>query len=219
MNDVEPGESVQVDDTVPVMQYEQLSPDAQRAFDRAQGVERSVAVYGDRCPDEFSYSVQQSRYVVVKGESRYVLTTYANDLIPEVPIAAGVLAVLGLLLVGIGVATRDDPDAMFPLVAAGVGLLALLGMAGAIALDRYVVAAIGLTAVTIAGTLVGAGAALGRRHALVLGGVLSLVAAAVLVPLVSLSALMLIPAVLPLALVGVGIGAERLVNGVAERTS
>lgn len=219
MNYVDPPGNVEVDDSTPVFQYEDLSADAKRAFDRAQGAGRSVAVYGDRCPAEFTYSAGQERYVVVKNDSRYVLTTYENDLVPEVPIAAGALALFGLALVGIGLVTRDDAVTRFPLLAATIGLLLLVAVTIAVVLDQRVFAAIGVTGVATAGTLVAAGGALPPRRALLLGGALSVVPAVVLVPLVGVSLLFLVPAVLPLLLVGTGVGIGSVVSAVESHTA
>jgi hypothetical protein len=218
MNAVDPAGSVKVDDSTPVFQYEDLSADAKRAFDRAQGAGRSVAVYGDRCPAEFTYSAGQERYVVVKNDSRYVLTTYENDLVPEVPIAAGTLALFGFALVGIGLATRDD-ESRFPLLTAAIGLLLLVGVTIAVVLDQRVFTAVGVTGIATAGTLVAAGGALPPRRALLLGGALSVVPAVVLVPLVGVSLLFLVPAVLPLLLVGTGVGIGSVVSAVESHTA
>lgn len=209
-NAVTPAESVEIDGSEPVFQYDELSPDAKHAFDEAQGAGQSVAVYGDRCPDEFTYSASQERYVIVEGDSRYLLRTYAGDLIPEVAIAAGLLGMFGLVLLGIGLGTYDDPDAAFPLWAGGVGVLTLVAVSVTAILGQYVFTAIGGAAVATAGTLVGAGIALRPRRALALGGALSVLPVAVAVPLAGVSLWFLLPALLPLLLVGGGIGVGRL---------
>lgn len=217
MNDVDPVENAEVSGSTPVFQYEELSPDAKRAFDRAQGAGRSVAVYGERCPAEFTYSAGQERYVVVKDETRYVLTTFANDLLPEVVIVAGLLAVLGLVIGGTGVAAYDD-EARFPYWFGALGLLTLVAVTLAVVLREQLLAVSGGVVLLTAGSLVGAGAAIRPRRALLLGGVLSILAAAILVPLVGVSLLFLGPAFLPLLLVGVGIGLGRVGIAISSST-
>ncbi|MFC7046054.1 hypothetical protein ACFQH6_12100 [Halobacteriaceae archaeon GCM10025711] len=210
-NYVEPATDIeQGGATVPVLQYDELSPDAQRAFDRARSAERSVIVYGERCPAEFSYTADQHRYEIVADGSRYVLTTYANDLIPEVPIAAGVLAYLGLTLVGIGLATRDEAEARFPVWAGAVSLATLVGVTAAVLLDQGLWVAIAGTGIVTAVTLVGSGAALRPRRALLLGGTLALLPGIVALPLTGVSVVFLAPAVVPLLLVVVGVGGKTL---------
>lgn len=205
-NSVEPAtEAEDIGATGPELQYEDLSPDAKRAFDRAQSSDHSVIVYGEQCPEEFSYSADRSRYVIVKDGSRYILTTYANDLIPEVPIAAGVLAFLGVGLLGIGLSTRDDPEARFPVWVGTVGVATFVVVTAAVVLDQRLWMAIGLTGIVTAVTLVGAGAALRPRRALLLGGGLAVLPAIVVLPLTGVSVVFLVPAVLPLLLVGTGI--------------
>lgn len=205
-NAVEPAtEAGDVGGTAPVLQYDELSPDAKRAFDRAQSSDSSVIVYGERCPEEFSYTAGRNRYEIVKDGSRYMLTTYANDLIPEVPIAAGVLAFLGLGILGIGLATRDDPEARFPVWVGTVGVATLVVVTAAVVLDRGVWMAISLTGLVTAVTFVGAGAALRPRRALLLGGALVVLPGIVVLPLTGVSVVFLAPAVLPLLLVGIGI--------------
>lgn len=218
-NSVQPAEGADVSESVPVYQYDELSAEAKRAFDRAQGAGQSVAVYGDRCPAEFTYSAGQEQYVVVKDDTRYLLRTYAGDLVPEVPIAAGLLAFLGLVVGGTGIAARDDADARYPVWLAGAGLLTLVAVALAVVLGEYVLAAGGVAAVITAGGLVGAGATLRPRRALVLGGALSVLPTAVLVPLTGVSVLFLVPAILPLLLVGAGAGLGELSSAVGTRSS
>ena len=191
--------------TASVFQYEELSPNAKRAFDRAQSADRSVIVYGEQCPGEFSYTADQGRYEIVKDGSRYLLTTYANDLIPEVPIAAGLLAYLGLSLIGIGLSTRDDPDARFPVWVGAVGLATLVVVTAAVVLDSWLWMGIGWMGIVTAVTLVGVGAAFRPRPALLLGGALAVLPGIVALPLTGVSVAFLAPAVLPLLLVGIGI--------------
>lgn len=195
---------------VPVLQYDELSPEAKRAFDRARSSARSATVYGEQCPEEFSYTADLHRYEIVKDGSRYVLTTYANDLVPEVSIAAGVLAFLGLGLLGIGLATRDDAEAGFPAWVGAVGLATLVVVVAAVVLDQKLWVAIGWTGIVTAVTLVGAGVALRPERALLLGGALALLPGIVALPLIGVSAMFLAPAVLPLLLVGIGIGAKQV---------
>lgn len=217
-NDVKPAtDSEERGATVPVLQYDELSPDAKRAFDRAQSSAGSVIVYGEQCPEEFSYTADQDRYEIVKDGSRYVLTTYANDLLPEVPIASGVLAFLGLGLLGIGLSTRDLPEARFPVWIGAAGLATLVVVAAAVVLDRQLWMAIGWTVIATAVTLVGAGAALRPRRALLLGGALALLPGIVALPLTGVSVVFLAPAVLPLLLVGGGIGGRKFTSYVQKQ--
>lgn len=219
MNSVEPADDADVSGSAPVFQYDELSPDAKRAFDRARGAGQSVAVYGDRCPAEFTYSAGQEQYVVVEDDTRYLLRTYANDLVPEVPIAGGLLAFLGLVVGGTGLLSRDDTDARFPLWAGALALLTLAAVSVAVVLGEHVLAAAGVVALVTVGTLVGAGVALRPRRALALGGALSVLPAAVLVPLTGVSALFLVPAFLPLLLVGAGVGLGRISAAVGNRSA
>jgi len=216
-NAVEPvGQTAQTGEPVEVFQYEALSPDAQRTFDRAQAADGSVIVTGESCPTEFAYTADTHRYEVVKDDSRYVLTTYANDLIPEVPIAAAVVAVLGATLVGIGLATSGEPEAQFPVWASAVGLVAFAMVTAAVVLDQALWKAIGGTALLTGLVLVVSGAALRPRRALLLGGGLSVLPALVVVPLAGVSMLLVLPAALPLFLVGAGIGIGRIASVVGE---
>jgi len=212
-NSVEPATGAEdTGTTAPVLQYEGLSPDAKRAFDRAQSSDRSVIVYGEQCPGEFSYTADRSRYEIVEDGSRYILTTYANDLIPEVPIAAGVLAFLGLSLLGVGLATRDEPETRFPVWVGTAGLATLVVVAAAVVLDRRLWMAIGWTGIVAVVTLVGAGAALRPRRALLLSGTLTVLPGVVALPLMGVSWVFLAPAVLPLLLVGIGIVARKFTS-------
>lgn len=203
--------------TVPVLQYDELSPDAKRAFDRAQSAEGSAIVYGEQCPAEFSYTADQNRYEIVTDDSRYLLTTYANDLVPEVPIAAGVLAFLGLGLLGIGLATRGDSGARFPVWIGAVAVATFAVVAAAVVLGQQLWVAIGWTVLVTAITLVGAGAALRPRRALFLGGGLTLLTGIVGFPLTGVSVVFLTPAVLPLLLIGVGFGGRKFITFVQKR--
>jgi hypothetical protein len=210
-NDVEPAADVEdVPETAPVLQYESLSPDAQRAFERARTARGSDVVTGDACPEAFEYGVDRNHYVIVQDDSRYVLTTYQNDLLPEVWIAVGVLGYLGLTLVGLGLLARNDPDARFPAWFAGVGATALLAVTAAVVLDRQFWPALGWAALVTAGGFVGAGATLPTRRAGLLGGALALLPLVAALPLAGLSPVVLVPGVLPLLLVGLGIGARQL---------
>lgn len=199
--------------TLPVLQYDELSPAAKRAFDRARSADRSVTVYGEQCPAEFAYTADPHRYEVVADGSRYVLTTYANDLVPEVSIAAGVLAFLGLTLLGTGLVTRDESGSRFPAWIGAVGLATLAVVTAAVVLDRKLWVAVGWAGVVTVVTLVGAGAALSPRRALLLGGALSVLPGVVLLPLTGASVAFLAPALIPLSLVGVGfVGGELTAN-------
>ena len=220
-NAVDPGPLPEGSASAPTVQYDDLSPDAKRAFDRARAADGSVTVYGERCPAEFDYTAQQHRYEVVADGERYVLTTYANDLLPEVPIAAGLLAFLGLCLAGLGLATRDDPGARFPTVAGGVGVLALAGTTATVVRGGTfaVLGAAGATALLTALVLVGAGVALRSRRALALGAVLSLVPALATVPLAGVSLAFVALGVLPLALVGAGVAGGELLGRVRGRAA
>lgn len=212
-NSVDPGPAP-AEASAPVFQYEDLSPDAKRAFDRARSAQGSVTVTGSDCPEEFEYSPQRQRYEIVRDDSRYVLTTYANDLLPEVPIAAGVLAFLGLAVTGIGLATRDDPDARFPMLAGVGGLVALATSTAAVVAGgtTWVLAAAGGTVLLTAATLLGAGVALPRRRALALGVALAVLPVLAGLPLAGVSAWFLAPAALSLVLVGVGMAARTLLD-------
>lgn len=203
--------------TTAVFQYDELSPDAKRAFDRAQAADSSVIVYGEQCPAEFSYTADQKRYEIVKDGSRYILTTYANDLLPEVPIAAGVLAFFGLGLLGIGLATRDEHEVRYPVWSGAVGLVTLILVAAAVVLDQQLWAAIGWTGLVTAVTIVGAGATLRPRRALLFGGALALLPGIVLLPLTGVSIVFLVPAMFPLLLVGTGIGIRKVTSSVQAR--
>jgi len=216
-NSVEPAtDAAEREQTVSVYQYDELSPTAQRAFDRAQAADGSVIVEGESCPEEFSYTADQNRYEIVKDGSRYVLTTYANDLVPEVPIAAGLLAFLGLGLLGTGLATRDDPDARFPVWIGVVGLATFVGVTAAVLVDQRLWVAIGWTVLVTAVMLVGAGVALRPRRALLLGGAVALLPGIVLVPLTGVSVVFLVPALFPIVLVGVGIGGRKFTSYVQK---
>ncbi|NHN40458.1 hypothetical protein G9C85_02250 [Halorubellus sp. JP-L1] len=210
-NHVDPAsDAADVAADAPVLQYDELSPNAKRAFDRAQSGYGSVTVTGDACPEEFEYGVDRSQYVVVEDDTRYVLTTYQNDLLPEVPIAAGVLAYLGVALVGLAVGARSDPDARFSAWAGAVGATALVAVTAAVVLDQQLWLALGWTGLVTAGTLVGAGATLPPRTAGVLGGALAVLPAVVGLPLAGVSVVFLAPAIVPLLLVGTGVAARQL---------
>lgn len=218
-NSVEPvTDAEQREATTAIYQYNELSPDAKRAFDRAQAADSSVIVYGKQCPAEFSYTAGQKRYEIVKDGSRYILTTYANDLLPEVPIAAGILAFLGLGLLGIGLATRDEPEGRFPVWSGAVCLVTLILVVAAVVLNRQLWAAIGWTAIVTAVTLVSAGTAIRPRRALLVGGALALLPGIVLLPLTNVSIVFLIPAMLPLLLVGAGIGIRKAIFYAQDRS-
>jgi len=217
-NDVDPASDVQdVDASAPVYEYQELSPEAKRAFDRARSAEGSVTTDDGACPEEFDYGVDRGQYVIVQGDSRYVLTTYDDDLLPEVPIAAGSVAYLGVALVGIGLATRRDRDARYPALIAVVGATALVAVTAAVVLDQALWYAVGWTWVVTAGTFVGAGATLRLRSATLVGGGAALLAAAVLVPVGSVSVGLLVPALGPLSLVGIGAVAEALGSSLVEQ--
>ena len=217
-NAVEPAtDAAETERAVEVLQYDELSPDAKRAFDRARSADGSAIVHGAQCPEEFSYSADRNRYEIVKGDSQYVLTTYANDLIPEVPIGAGVLGFLGVTLLGVGLATRDDPEARFPVWIGTVGLATLGVVAAAVVLDQELWLAIGWTGIVTTVALVGAGAALRPYRALLLGGVLALLLGILIFPLVGVSVAFLVPAALPPLLVGVGIGGRKFTSAVQKR--
>lgn len=217
-NSVEPAtDTAQSGAEVPTLQYEELSPEAQRAFDRARSSYGSVIVYGEQCPEEFSYTADRHRYEIVTDDSRYILTTYANDLIPEVPIVAGLVAFLGLVLIGIGLATHHEPEARFPLWIGVVGSATLMLVTAAVVLDQKLWVAIAATGIVTALTLVGSGAALRPRRALLLGGVLALLPSIVILPLTSVSLVFLAPAVLPLVLIGVGIGGRKFTTYVQKQ--
>jgi hypothetical protein len=218
-NDVDPAsEAEDVPASAPVLQYESLSPDAQRAFESARTARGSDVVTGEACPGSFEYGVDRSQYVIVQDDSRYVLTTYQNDLLPEVWIAAGVLADLGVTLVGVGILTRRNPDARFPVGLAAVGATALLAVTAAVVLDQQLWFALGWTGVVTAGAFVGAGATLPTRTAGVLGAALAVLPLVAALPVVSASAVFVAPAVLPLVLVGLGVGARRLAAVVSGQT-
>lgn len=217
-NSVEPlTDAEQREGATEVFQYDELTRDAKRTFDRAQTADSSVIVYGEQCPEEFSYTADQDRYEIVKDGSRYILTTYANDLLPEVSIAAGVLAFLGLSLLGTGLTARDKPEARFPVLIGSVGLATLVLVAAAVILDQYLWMAIVWTGLVTALTLVGAGAVLHPQRALLLGGTLALLPGIVLLPLTGMSIVFLVPAMFPLLLVGAGIGIRKVTSYVQAR--
>lgn len=206
-NSVAPAtEAGQIGEVVPVHQYDGLSPNARRALDRAQSADGSGIVYGEQCPEEFSYTADQHRYEIVKDGSRYVLTTYANDLIPEVPIAASIVAFLGVTLIGIGFATSNDPETQFPVWIGAVSLVTLAVVTAAVVLDQKLWVAIGGASLVTVITLVGSGVALRARRALLLGGAVALLSGIVSLPLTGMSLVFFLPAVLPLFLVGIGVG-------------
>jgi hypothetical protein len=219
-NSVAPAtDSAYTGSVVSVYQYENLSPNAKRAFDRAQSAGSSVIVYGKQCPDEFSYTADQHRYEIVKDGSHYILTTFANDLLPEVPIAAGVLAFLGLNLLGIGLATHDNSETRVPVWIGAAGLVTLIVVTVAVVLDQQLWAAIGWTSLVTAVTLVASGITLHPRRALMLGGAVALLPGILLVALVGVSVVFLAPAVLPLMLVGAGIGIGKATAAVQHQQS
>lgn len=211
-NAVEPLDDAPSTDTEATYQYEDLSPAAKRAFDDAQSAYGSVIVTGDACPPEFSYTATQHRYEVVRNGSHYVLTTYQNDLVPEVAIATAATALLGLCLVGIGVLTHDAPAARFPGWAGAVGGVTLLGVATAVVLGQQVLSAAAAVAVVTAATLVATGAAVPARRALLFAGALAVLPAVAAAPFVGLSMVVFVPAALPLVLVGVGIAGRRVLT-------
>lgn len=206
--DVQPADDFEeAASSAPEFRYDELSPAAKRAFDQAKSARSSVTVTGENCPAEFEYGPGRTRYVVVQDDARYVLTTYQGDLLPEVPIAAGVLAYLGLALAGLGVVARNDPDARFPTAIGLVGATALLAVTAAVVLDQQLWPAVGWAGLVTGGAFVGIGATLAPRDALLLGGSLTVLPAIALLPLTGASVLFLAPAVLPLLLVGVGVAA------------
>lgn len=211
-NDVDRLEDGEERGDLPVRQYDDLSPTAKRAFDRARTVDRSVTVTGERCPAAFEYGVDQSRYVVVEDDTRYLLTTYDNDLLPETQLAAVVVAFLGLVVLGTGVAAYDDHDARGPAWLGAVGAATLVVVTAAVVLRERRLAVVGGALAVTAATLVGAGAALRPRRALLLGGGLAVLPAVVAAPFVGASAAVLAPAVLPPLLVGAGVAGRRLVG-------
>lgn len=217
-NSVEPvTDTEQREATTGVFQYDDLSQDAKRVFDRAQAADSSVIVYGEQCPEEFSYTADQDRYEIVEDGSRYILTTYANDLLPEVSIAAGVLAFLGLGLLGTSLITRDNPETRFPVLIGSVGLATLVLVAAAVILDQHLWMAIVWTGIVTALTLVGTGAVLHLPRALLLGGALTLLPGIVLLPLTGMSIVFLVPAMFPPLLVGTGIGIRKVTSYVQAR--
>lgn len=216
-NDVEPAsDAAYVPDTAPEFQYDELSSEGQRAFDRARAASSSVVVTGSACPPEFEYGADRNRYVVVENDTRYVLTTFQNDLLPEVPVAAGVLAYLGLALVVLGALARGDPDARFPALAGVVAATAVVAVSAAVVLDQSLWLAVGWTGVVTGGTLLGAGATLPPRTAGVLGGTVTVLPLLVVLPLTGASVLFLAPAAVPLVLVGVGVAARALGSTVRD---
>lgn len=215
-NAVEPLEGAAVEESLPEVQYGELSPTGQRAFDTAQTASGSAIVTGEDCPQEFTYSVSRERYVVVKDDSRYVLTTYLNDLLPQVTIAVGALGFLAFTLLGVGVASRRATDAWFPEVAAAVALVTLVAVSGTIALGQGQLAAIAWTLLLTALTLVGAGATLEPREGLLVIGIVSVLLATATFPLGGVSVALLAPAAVPLVLVGSGILIGRLVDVVTD---
>ena len=127
---VEPVERSAVDDGVPVLQYQNLSPTAQQAVRRAiESPDGSHIVYGDEdAPDRFAYSDYTEPgyglYVVVYEGDSYRLQTYAAGGFPfvywlmELPfVAYGV----GLLWVARRTNRRHESPSR-TLALAGVGL-------------------------------------------------------------------------------------------------
>lgn len=200
--------------TAGTFQYADLSPAAQRVFDRALASDGSVVVTGAACPSEFTYSASTERYEITKDGTRYVLTAFANDLVPEVPIAAGALAFLGLCVLGTGLAAFDRATRL-PAVLGAVGLVTGLLVTASVVLDRLVFAAIGVTILVTLCTLVVAGVAVPTRRALALGGALSLLPLVALLPLAGVSAAFLAVAPVPLLLVAAGVG----IGAVADRAT
>ncbi|MFC7202575.1 hypothetical protein ACFQJC_03550 [Haloferax namakaokahaiae] len=86
----DPIEQSQLDDEVPVLQYDDLSPDAQTAVRKAiTPPDGSHIVYGrEDWPDEFFYSDYASpgsgQYAVVYQDQYYELMTYAGGSFPFV---------------------------------------------------------------------------------------------------------------------------------------
>lgn len=216
-NSVEPLSDDDADVDRPVYQYEELSPAAQRAFDRARSASGSVIVTGTDCPAEFTYSAGQEQYEIVKDDSRYVLRTYENDLVPEVLITVALTALLGLCLVGVGLITRDDPAARFPLLAAAVGTVTLVVVTVAVVLGQQVLLAAAGVALVTAGILVATGAAVPPRRALQFAGGLALLPLVGALLLGGVGVVVLVPAAVPLLLVGVGITARQITTALRPR--
>lgn len=161
-NHVEPAGDVPAD--AEVVPYSALSPDAQRAFDRALADEDGYAtVYGDRCPSEFRYTDYVGRYFVEKGGTTYVLETYGEGgFLPVDLVLSGAFVVTGLVLLAAGAVSLRDPAATFP---AALGVLGLVAIALAV-LNAETAAVLSWTALLLVVAFGGAGYALRPRVAL-----------------------------------------------------
>lgn len=95
--------------------------------------------------------------------------------------------------------------------------MTLIPVTAAVVLDQQLWPTIGWTGLVTAVTLVGAGAALRPRRGFLLGGVSAFLLCIVLLPLTNVSMVFLLPAMLPLLLVGAGIGTEKVTSSVQAR--
>lgn len=65
-----------IPEPVEIRQYSTLSPDAKRVFDEARTSDDGEAtVYGDRCPEEFTYADYTERNYIQNGTDYYEART------------------------------------------------------------------------------------------------------------------------------------------------
>lgn len=192
-----------------VIRYGELSPDAKRAFEKARNSPDGVAtVYGERCPERFTYSDTVPRYFVQQEEAYYQLETYDDSgLFAFDLLLGGAFALVGALLVGTGglslVGNRESNVELVVLGVVGAVALVLKG-AGA---DFELL--FSWTALAVVVSFVGVGLLLRDRHALLVGGVVTL-ALALGFEWLGWTGSVVALSILPLLFVGVGVGVRRL---------
>lgn len=174
-NEVERVDRADVPDSTEVRQYGELSGDAKRAFDRAR-TERSgkATVYGERCPEAFTYAdYTQRNYVRYDGDVYELQTWGGGGFLPTGLLTAGGLALLGLVVAAVGGASLVDDGARSPigLVVAGLAMVALGVATGGSA------TLLPLTTVVVVGSFVGVGLLLSPQWALAVGTAASALAA------------------------------------------
>lgn len=91
-----------IPEPVEVHQYSELSPGAKRVLDMARTSEDGeTTVYGERCPDEFTYADHTTQVYIQNGTDYYELQTRGAGgallMSPETLIEAGAV-ILGLLI-------------------------------------------------------------------------------------------------------------------------
>lgn len=194
-----------------VMQYEDLSADAKRAFDSARSdPEGRASLYGEHCPEEFRYSDAIGSYVVEKDGSRYPLETYSGGgIFPLDLLFAGAFVFVGLAFVTVaGVAATSEDTAASGLVTLGVAGLVALVLA---AVDAGASLLAPWTLLLVAVGLVAVGWFLSTRWAIVTGAAVT-TALLVGIEWFGFTGSVVVLGVLPPLLVAVGVGLGRLAD-------